>query len=88
LFNNASANQTIPLNHQDNIELISIFKSLWYEYQKKEYINQLDALAAYLKIIMIKIANVSEFSSQEFLRLYFAFSLERIINPFIVKMRI
>ncbi|KOP39306.1 hypothetical protein DBB36_07070 [Flavobacterium sp. WLB] len=59
LFNNASANQTIPLNHQDNIELISIFKSLWYEYQKEEYINQLDALAAYLKIIMIKIANIN-----------------------------
>ncbi|MDR6759869.1 AraC-like DNA-binding protein [Flavobacterium sp. 2755] len=66
LFNNASANQTIPLNHQDNIELISIFKSLWYEYQKEEYINQLDALAAYLKIIMIKIANVNHSLSKGF----------------------
>ncbi|WP_291150197.1 helix-turn-helix domain-containing protein [Flavobacterium sp. UBA7680] len=66
LFNNASANQTIPLNHQNNIELISIFKSLWYEYQKEEYINQLDALAAYLKIIMIKIANVNHSLSKGF----------------------
>lgn len=66
MFNNASANQTIPLNHQDNIELISIFKSLWYEYQKEEYINQLDALAAYLKIIMIKIANINHSLSKGF----------------------
>lgn len=66
LFNNASANQTIPINHQDNIELISIFKSLWYEYQKEEYVNQLDALAAYLKIIMIKIANVNHSLSKGF----------------------
>lgn len=66
LFNNASANQTIPLNQQDNIELISIFKSLCYEYQKEEYINQLDALAAYLKIIMIKIANVNHSLSKGF----------------------
>lgn len=66
LFNNASTNQTIPLNHQDNVELISIFKSLWYEYQKEEYINQLDALAAYLKIIMIKIANVNHSLSKGF----------------------
>lgn len=66
LFNNASANQTIPLNPQDNIELISIFKSSWYEYKKEEYINQLDALAAYLKIIMIKIANVNHSLSKGF----------------------
>jgi AraC-like DNA-binding protein len=66
LFNNASANQTIPLNQQDNIELISIFKSLCYEYQKNEYINQLDAMAAYLKIIMIKIANINHSLSKGF----------------------
>lgn len=59
LFNNASANQTISLHNNDYEELIPIFKSLLYEFKKEEYINQLDAMAAYLKIIMIKIANVN-----------------------------
>ncbi|PWB26404.1 helix-turn-helix domain-containing protein [Flavobacterium sp. HTF] len=59
LFNDASANQTIPLNKEDHEELSAVFKFLLYEYQKEEYINQLDAMAAYLKIIMIKIANVN-----------------------------
>ncbi|TDW51801.1 AraC-like DNA-binding protein [Flavobacterium sp. 270] len=59
LFNDASANQTIPLNKEDQDELSALFKSLLYEFKKEEYINQLDAMAAYLKIIMIKIANVN-----------------------------
>ncbi|MEO6176829.1 MAG: AraC family transcriptional regulator [Flavobacterium circumlabens] len=59
LFNNASANQTIPLLKENNDELNAVFKSLLYEFKKDEYINQLDAMAAYLKIIMIKIANVN-----------------------------
>ena len=59
LFNDASANQTIPLNKEDHEELSAVFKFLLHEYQKEEYINQLDAMAAYLKIIMIKIANVN-----------------------------
>lgn len=59
LFNNASANQTIALQNEDYEELSSIFKSLLYEFRKEEYINQLDAMAAYLKIIMIKIANIN-----------------------------
>lgn len=59
LFNDASANQAIPLNKEDHEELSAVFKFLLHEYQKEEYINQLDAMAAYLKIIMIKIANVN-----------------------------
>lgn len=59
LFNNASANQMIPLIEKDYVELSSIFKSLAEEFEKVEYINKIDAMAAYLKIIMIKIANVN-----------------------------
>lgn len=59
LFNNASANQMISLIEKDYVELSSIFKSLAEEFEKAEYINKIDAMAAYLKIIMIKIANVN-----------------------------
>ena len=59
LFNNASANQMLPLIKEDHEELSSLFKSLWNEFAREEYINKLDAMAAYLKIIMIKIANVN-----------------------------
>jgi len=59
LFNNASANQRLPLIKEDHEELSSLFKSLWNEFAREEYINKLDAMAAYLKIIMIKIANVN-----------------------------
>ena len=36
-----------------------MFKTLHHEYLKSNYINKTDALAAYLKIIMIKIANIN-----------------------------
>jgi AraC-like DNA-binding protein len=66
LFNNASANQTFDLNNQDNNELVAVFKSLLFEFNKEEYNNQLDAMAAYLKIIMIKIANINHSLSKGF----------------------
>ncbi|ETZ24137.1 AraC family transcriptional regulator [Pedobacter sp. V48] len=59
LFNNAAANQRLPLIKEDHEELGSLFKSLLNEFEREEYINKLDAMAAYLKIIMIKIANVN-----------------------------
>jgi AraC family transcriptional activator of pobA len=59
LFNNASVNQQLPLNREDYKELISIFGALHKEYLKADFSNKLDALAAYLKIVMIKTANVS-----------------------------
>lgn len=58
LFNNASENQLLNLN-KDFEELSLVFKSLLFEFTKEEYSNKLDAMAAYLKIIMIKIANVN-----------------------------
>lgn len=60
LFNNAAANQTISLSNDNYTELAAIFKSLLHEFKKEQYVNQLDALAAYLKIIMILIANINQ----------------------------
>jgi len=59
LFNNASDNQHIPLQEKDIKELYPLFASLYSEYTQPAYINKLDAMAAYLKIIMIKIANIN-----------------------------
>jgi AraC-like DNA-binding protein len=59
LFNNAAENQQIPLNDTAFVELDFLFQSLLNEFEKKDYVNKLDVLAAYLKIIMIKIANVN-----------------------------
>ncbi len=59
LFNNAVENQRLPLNGSALLELNFLFQSLRHEFEKKDYVNKLDALAAYLKIIMIKIANIN-----------------------------
>jgi AraC family transcriptional activator of pobA len=59
LFNNASINQQLPLNCEDYKELSLLFEMLHQEYLKADFSNKLDALAAYLKIIMIKVANVN-----------------------------
>lgn len=59
LFNNASDNQQIPLTADDLQDLNPLFKTLYAEFTKAAYINKLDAMAAYLKIIMIKIANIN-----------------------------
>lgn len=59
LFNNASANQQIPVAEANLPELLSLFNTLHQEFLTEDYINKPDALAAYLKIIMIKIANLN-----------------------------
>ncbi|MEO3403376.1 AraC family transcriptional regulator [Mucilaginibacter sp. CAU 1740] len=59
LFNNAADNQQIPLQVDDIKELSPLFETLYTEYLKPAYINKPDAMAAWLKIIMIKIANVN-----------------------------
>lgn len=59
LFNNASDNQQVPLTADDIQELNPLFKTLHTEFTKPSYINKPDAMAAYLKIIMIKIANIN-----------------------------
>jgi len=59
LFNNAEANQQLPLGSADHSELDILFHILYLEFLKDDYPNKLDAMAAYLKVIMIKIANVN-----------------------------
>ncbi len=72
LFNNTNANHQLLLNPTEFGELSFLFHALHTEYGAKSYINQQDALAAYLKIIMIKLANVklteeATFDSQDYL---------------------
>ncbi|WP_353719271.1 helix-turn-helix domain-containing protein [Dyadobacter sp. 676] len=48
----------MAVNDASFTELHFLFQTLLQEFEKKDYVNKLDALAAYLKIIMIKIANI------------------------------
>jgi len=59
LFNNAAANQQLNIDNEQLAELDNLFNTLYHEFSKEDYINKPDALAAYLKIIMIKIANIN-----------------------------
>lgn len=59
LFNNASANQHLGIAENDIHELTFHFNILHLEFVKSGYVNKPDVLAAYLKIIMIKIANMN-----------------------------
>ena len=59
LFNNAKDNQLLPLSPADFRALQDLFISLHNEFLQPAYINKLDAMAAYLKIIMIKLANIN-----------------------------
>jgi len=59
LFNDASLNQLIPLCGDDANELRFLIDTLYQEYSKPNYINKPDAMAAFLKIIMIKTANIN-----------------------------
>lgn len=72
LFNNTNANQLLQINHSERSELLFLFRALLNEYSALPYINQMDAMAAYLKIIMIKLANVkiteeATFDSQHYI---------------------
>ena len=72
LFNNTTANQRLQLNNSEISELSFLFNVLQNEYKAQQYVNQMDALAAYLKIIMIKLANVKlteevTFDSQDYI---------------------
>lgn len=58
LFNNTSAHQILKPTRAELMDLSTLFVALLDDFNKDDYINQLDAWAAYLKIIMIKLANV------------------------------
>lgn len=64
LFNNVARHHQLALSEADHHELVLLFSSVYTESEKPVYSNKLDALAAYLKIIMIKIANISELLEQ------------------------
>ncbi|MDW9379524.1 helix-turn-helix domain-containing protein [Chryseobacterium sp. JV558] len=72
LFNNAAANQQLLPDQTETDEFLSLFKILLTEYNAEPYPNQMDVLAAYLKIIMIKLANIKivkeeTFDSQDYI---------------------
>lgn len=57
LFNDAALHQRLSLQEKDFHELNPICEILFKEYANADYPNKLDAMAAYLKILMIKLAN-------------------------------
>jgi AraC family transcriptional activator of pobA len=57
LFDNAAINQTLPLTKSYFDDIYPIFQLLNLEFKKTDYINKPDALAAFVKILMIKMAN-------------------------------
>ncbi|WP_316765020.1 helix-turn-helix transcriptional regulator [Pedobacter aquatilis] len=59
LFNNAQDNQCLQIQKSNTNDLLPHFNALINEYVSIPYINKLDVLAAFLKIIMIKIANLN-----------------------------
>ncbi|TZF93549.1 helix-turn-helix domain-containing protein [Chryseobacterium panacisoli] len=72
LFNNAAANQQLLPDQAERDEFLILFKILLAEYETKSYTNQMDVLAAYLKIIMVKLANIKivkeeTFDSQDYI---------------------
>lgn len=72
LFNNAAANQQLLPDQTETDEFLSLFNILLKEYKADSYTNQMDVLAAYLKIIMIKLANIKivkeeTFDSQDYI---------------------
>lgn len=72
LFNNAAANQKLMPDQVEAEELLSLCNNLLREYNADSYTNQMDVMAAYLKIIMIKLANIKmvkegAFDSQDYI---------------------
>lgn len=59
LFNNIVANQHIQLSPGDTADLSRLFQDTLTEYDSEHYVNKGDVLAAFLKILMIKIANIN-----------------------------
>lgn len=58
LFNDVSLHQRIALTSPDLNEIKPVTAIMLSEFQRKDYSNKLDVLAAYLKILMIKLANI------------------------------
>lgn len=65
LFNDARQNQLFVLGKTDAAALTGILQQMLYEYRLDDYSNKPDVLAAYLKILVIKIANINRLLSKE-----------------------
>lgn len=59
LYNDPSGHQQMQLNAADELAIDSLLATTLEEFNSPDYVNKGDALAAYLKIIMIKIANIN-----------------------------
>jgi len=59
LFNNVTNNQHLPVQPSDFPGFSVLFQTLLEEFLGELYVNKPDALAAYLKIIMIKTGNLN-----------------------------
>ncbi|MCF6403747.1 AraC family transcriptional regulator [Chitinophaga filiformis] len=59
LFNDPSGHQQMQLNEQDEAMLLNLMTTILDEFREPDYVNKADALAAYLKILMIKVANIN-----------------------------
>jgi AraC family transcriptional activator of pobA len=57
LFNNATAHQYLRLQKDDALEINRLFQEILREFETAAYSNKGDVLAAFLKILIIKIAN-------------------------------
>ncbi|MCF2444070.1 helix-turn-helix domain-containing protein [Dyadobacter sp. CY345] len=66
LFNNITGNQHLPVRTELFQEFSFLFQTLFLEYSGRDYLNKPDALAAYLKIIMIKTGNLNRSLSEAF----------------------
>jgi len=58
LFNDAALHQKMSIQKDDISAVNSVCEMLLNEYTADDYPNKLDAMAAYLKILMIKLANI------------------------------
>ncbi|RBL90543.1 helix-turn-helix domain-containing protein [Chitinophaga flava] len=65
LFTNTTLNQRLSLKTSDATSLLPVCEMMMQEYLNDDYPNKLDAMAAYLKIIMIKLANIKASSDGE-----------------------
>jgi len=58
LFNDAPAHQSLQLQKDDAADLSKLFNDILVEFESADYANKGDVLAAFLKILMIKVANL------------------------------
>lgn len=64
LFDSGSSNRQFSLSAEHKYEMTVLFKTILTDYEREYYSNKADALAAYLKIIIIKIANIHSLLQQ------------------------